>query len=286
MIALKGLTFAYGRQSKLFDSLDLQLEPGQIYGLLGRNGAGKTTLLRVLSGLLFPQSGQVEVMGFEPRRRQQAFLADVFFLTEDHYLPAVRIDRLVRMYAPFYPKFDEQYFKDVIQEFGLNSGQHVQDLSHGERKKVGIAFGLATGCRLVLMDEPTNGLDIPAKKQFRKLIAGAVGPERTFLISSHQVRDLQELIDPIIILDRGKVLVQADLETIGRRIAFQLQFREPTVGEAFYYERVPGGYLCVKPGAEDVDSSEIDLEVLFNAIIQQPEPFRQLFQKELKHENQ
>lgn len=279
MVSLKNLTFAYRRQSKLFDSLDLELASGQIYGLLGRNGAGKTSLLRILSGLLFPQSGDVAVMGFQPAERRQAFLADVFFLAEDHYLPKMRIRRYVRSYAPFYPNFDATYFERVLEGFGLQPDQRLNDLSYGEAKKALIAFALATRCRLLLMDEPTNGLDIPAKKQFRQLIATALEPDQTILISSHQVRDLHRLIDPVIILDQGKVVLQESLEAIAARLAFQQQFREPAPGEALYYEHGPHGYVCLKPATPDMDSLEVDLEVLFNAVVSRPEVFGRLFQK-------
>lgn len=279
MIHLKKLTYAYRRKPALFDSLDLHLTPGQTYGLLGRNGVGKTSLLHILSGLLFPQSGEVTVMGFEPRRRQQAFLADLYFLAEDPYIPPVRIRGLLRMYAPFYPSFDEAYFEDMIHAFGLDINQHLSRLSFGERKKVMIAFGLATRCRLLLMDEPTNGLDIPSKKQFRELIAGAIEPDQIILLSTHQVRDLRGLIDSVIILEDGQIVLQESQEGIGERLSFQVQFRAPAVGECLYSEHTGSGYVCLKPMTEDADSLEIDLEVLFNAVILQPETFQNLFRK-------
>lgn len=278
MIDLKKLSFGYRRGPRLFDSLDLQLAPGQIYGLLGRNGAGKTSLLRILSGLIFPDAGEVTVMGYEPGRREQAFLADLFFLSEDHYFPKIRIDRYAARYAPFYPRFDADYFNEALRVFELTPDQRLGDLSYGESKKALLAFALATRCRLLLLDEPTNGLDIPAKKQFRRLIAGAAEADRTILISSHQVRDLQELIDPVIILDQGKVVLQESLESIGTRISFQHQFRKPDPSEVLYHERVPAGYLCLKRGSADTDSLEVDLEVLFNAVISRPEVFQSLFQ--------
>lgn len=286
MIDIKNLTFAYHRKPRLFNSLDLQLMPGNIYGLLGRNGAGKTSLLRILAGLIFPQSGEMKVMGFEPGRRQQPFLADLFLLAEDHYIPPVRISRLIKMYAPFYPKFDEAYFGRLIQHFKLDIDQNLGRLSYGERKKAMISFGLATHCRLLMLDEPTSGLDIPSKNQFRKLIANAARPERTFIISTHQVLDLNGIIDPVIMLDKGKIILQASLEAIGQKVSFHHQFKKPGPGEALYYQHTPGGYLCLKLGATyNSDSLEIDLEILFNAIINLPEEFRSLFHKKLQHES-
>ena len=283
MIHLKDLTFSYRKQPKLFDSLDLDLSSGLVFGLLGRNGAGKTSLLRILSGLLFPHSGEVEVMGYEPRRRQQVFLANLFYLAEDHYIPQVRINRLLRMYAPFYPQFDKGYFEELLKGFGLTGVQHLRDLSFGERKKAMIAFGLATRCRLLLLDEPTNGLDMPSKKQFRSLLAGATGPNQTCIISTHQVRDLHGMIDSVLILEQGKIILQESLEGIEEKISAQFVFQEPAEEEALYYEQVSGGYICLQPRLEDTDPLDIDLEILFNAMMYRPDAFRGLFQKTLDY---
>lgn len=277
VIELKNLNFSYRRQPDLFDSLDLQLTPGLNYGLLGCNGAGKTSLLHLLSGLLFPKSGQIAVMGFEPRRRQQPFLADLFFLSEDHHIPKVRIGRLLRMYAPFYPKFDRDYFEELLHHFGLEIDQHLNKLSFGEQKKAMIAFGLATRCRLLLLDEPTNGLDIPSKKQFREQLAGGIGPDQICILSTHQVRELEGMIDSVIIIDQGKIVLEETKEAIEEKLALQFCFQEPIVGEVLYYEQVPGGYHCLQLKSEDAASKKIDFELLFNAVIERPEEMRALF---------
>ena len=279
MITLKNLTFAHRRKQNLFDGLELDLAPGYTYGLLGKNGAGKTTLLHLLAGLLFPKSGQLSVMGYEPRRRKLGFLAEVFFLSEDHYVPGEKVSRYVRTNAPFYPNFDRKYFDELLAGFDLEESQRLSDLSFGEQKKAMIAFGLATRCRLLMMDEPTKGLDIPSKKQFRQLVAKAIQPDQIIIISTHQVRDLQRLIDPIIILDSGKILMTESLEGIEQKVGFHFQFSEPAEGEVLYYEEVPGGYMCLRPMGEESESLEVNLEILFNGVIERPEEFQRLFSR-------
>lgn len=223
MIHFQGVTFGYTRKRRIYDGLSLTLLPGAIYGLLGPNGAGKSTLLRLMAGLLFPQAGNLRVHGHTPGERKPAFLEDVFLVPEEFHLPPVSIRNYVRSNAPFYPNFDAAQFQAYLAEFGLSESQKLSEMSYGQKKKVLIGFGLATNTALLIMDEPTNGLDIPSKSQFRRLVAGAADEHRTILISTHQVRDLETLIDPIIILGEQPngsmgVTLQASVETIAQRL--------------------------------------------------------------------
>ncbi len=171
MINLTNVTFNYGQKSAVLQNLSLHLEPGRIYGLLGSNGAGKSSLLRLMAGLLYPTTGQILVNDHEPRRREPAFLEDIFFLPEETDTPPLTLARYVATFGPFYPKFDAGQFQQYLQAFQLPATiDKLSDLSLGQRKKVFICFGLATNTRVLLLDEPTNGLDIPSKSQFRRLI--------------------------------------------------------------------------------------------------------------------
>ena len=220
MIHLDRVSFGYSKHQKLFENLSLNLEAGHIYGLLGKNGAGKSSLLRNMVGLLFPLDGKISVAGYEPKKRQPAFLQDVFFIPEEIYLPSVTIEKYLDMLAPFYPKFDERQFRGYITELDIPEKNKLTGMSYGQKKKVLIAFALATNTKVLIMDEPTNGLDIPSKSQFRKLVSSVLDKNRLILISTHQVRDLDNLIDSIIILEDSQILLQHSFDIVTERLCF------------------------------------------------------------------
>ena len=215
MINLKDVDFDYGIDRSVFRKLNVEMFPGHIYGLLGKNGAGKTTLLKIMSGLLSIVNGKITTLGFSPKERKVAMLQDIYFLPEEPYTPALTIKNFVKVYAPFYPNFSREQFDDYLKQFEIESfNAKLQRMSHGEKKKVLISFGLATNTKLFILDEPTNGLDIPSKAVFRKIMAAAVDASRLIIISTHQVRDLHSLIDHVIILDNGEILLNQSVEDV------------------------------------------------------------------------
>ncbi|MEX1238625.1 MAG: ABC transporter ATP-binding protein [Cyclobacteriaceae bacterium] len=263
MIHLKNVAFGYQGQPHLFKDLNLKLRSGSITGLLGKNGAGKTSLLKLIAGLLFPISGELDVLAHEPRKRQPSFLSKVFFVPEEFHLSSISIARFVKANGPFYPDFDHALMERLLTEFELAGQQVIDKLSYGQKKKVLISFSLATRCRLMILDEPTNGLDIPSKTIFRKIVAGALDEHQLVLISTHQVKDVETLIDRIIILDEGNVIMEKDM----LEISAQLQFKNSHVldeDHVLYSEMVPGGYKVITP-QRNGDSS-VDIELLFNAV--------------------
>lgn len=280
MIVLDDVAFGYSRKKPLYAGLNLTLRPGSVYGLLGPNGAGKSTLLRLLSGLLYPQRGQIRVGERVPGDRQPAFLEELFLVPEEFYLPPVRIRQFIESNAPFYPGFSNEQMNHYLREFGLADTQKLNELSYGQKKKVLIGFGLATNTALLLMDEPTNGLDIPSKSQFRRLVAGAVDERRTVVISTHQVRDLEALIDPVIILaerdSRMTVALQASVEEITARLWFGMLPTLDTHRPILFSERAVGGYAVVAENPTG-EPSRLDLERLFNAVQADPARIRTLF---------
>jgi ABC-2 type transport system ATP-binding protein len=263
MIQIKDLNFAYPRQQALFSSLSVHLEAGSITGLLGKNGAGKTSLLKLLTGLLHPQSGEISVIGHNPRKREVSLLSDVFLVPEEFYFPAISINDYQKAYAPFYPQFDHAMMASILTEFELSTESNLQRLSHGQKKKFLIAFALSTRCRLLVLDEPTNGLDIPSKSLFRKILAGSLGEDQLVVISTHQVKDVENLIDKIIILDNGKVIFQQTIADISQKVCFVSGTSNDVEG-AIYSETVPGGYRLMMPNGHA--ETEVDIELLFNAI--------------------
>ncbi len=276
MLEIRDLSFYYHKSMPLFTDLDLAIEPGNIYGLLGRNGAGKSTLLKLMTGLLFPKTGTVDLFGYNPEYRSPDMLADIYFLPEELYVPTVAVQTFVDAYAGFYPKFSQADFEKYLAEFSIPATQRMDKMSYGQKKKTLISFALATNAKLLIFDEPTNGLDIPSKTKFRKILAGAVSPEQTIFISTHQVRDMANLLDPIIVLDGGDVIFNQSLENVTKNLHFELI---PTMNEpqgVLYSERVPGGYYVVTENSTGQET-EPDIEVLFNAVVANPELMDSIF---------
>ncbi|WP_421830366.1 ATP-binding cassette domain-containing protein [Larkinella sp.] len=277
MIELKNLTFGYKPKKPLFRDLNLSLQPGSIYGLLGKNGAGKSSLLRLMGGLLYPTAGSVDVAGFTPRKREPAFFQELYFIPEEIYLPSVSLNRYIDTMGPFYPKFDEGQFRKYLSEFDVPPDQKLTAMSYGQKKKVIISFGLATNTRVLIMDEPTNGLDIPSKSQFRKIVSSALAPDRLMLISTHQVRDLDHLIDGIIIIDENEILLNHSLADIGDRLLFSSLSSVTGTDRVLYAEPSLRGYSVVLENTEQEDS-KVDLERLFNAVVTNRSGIKNLFQ--------
>jgi ABC-2 type transport system ATP-binding protein len=265
MIEIKNLNFAYSKKLLLFDKLNCSIQPGNVYGLLGRNGAGKTTLLKIISGLLFPSSGKCEINDFPANRRNPRSLAEVYFIPEDFELPEVSIIDFANLYSPFYPNYCHASFLEYLNKFGLDTSKKIKKLSFGQKKMVIISFGLALNTKYLIMDEPTNGLDIPSKSIFRKLIAEAISPERSFIISTHQARDLEQLIDPILILEKGKIIFNKSYEEIQETLHFTTVSSQETKGY-IYGEKTINGYKAIIENS-DQSFSQPNLELLFNAVI-------------------
>ena len=223
MISIENLHFAYPK-NRVFNGISLQMGPGHIYGILGKNGTGKSTLLHIISGLLFPTEGIVNVMGFTPGKREPSFLQNIFMVPEEFYFPNISIKSFLLGNAPFYPDFSQQQFDGYLTEFAIPRDQLLQEMSYGQKKKLLISFALACNTPVLLMDEPTNGLDIMSKSQFRKVMAGAVSEKKCILISTHQVKDLENLIDRITIIDEGNILFDQTVDRICNRLNFKISF--------------------------------------------------------------
>ncbi|MBO0936845.1 ABC transporter ATP-binding protein [Fibrella sp. HMF5335] len=277
MINLDNVTFRYGRKQPVLQELSIQLKPGHIYGLLGSNGAGKSSLMRLMAGLLYPTDGHIRVNGREPRRREPAFLEDLFFLPEDIDLPAITFARYVATMRAFYPRFNDEQFRAYLRAFQLPSTiGWLDELSLGQRKKFIISFGLATNTSVLLMDEPTNGLDIPSKAQFRKVVSAALLPDRLVVISTHQVRDLDALIDAVVLLNDHELLLNAPLEQVSQRLRFEISGRD-LPADVLYAEPSLRGHAIVRENVDAADDTPIDLERLFNAAISSPQRMKTLF---------
>jgi len=268
MISIEQLSFHYKKQPDFIENLSLQLEFGSIVGLLGKNGAGKTTLLNLLAGLLLPQSGSLKVCGYTPFDRLPDYLGDLFMVPEEFQFPQVSINLYLKATSSLYPNFDEEKLDGILKDFELDRTSMLHKLSQGQRKKFLIAFALATNCKLLLLDEPTNGLDIPSKSIFRKVLVGSVTDEQVVIISTHQIKDIETILDKVVILDQGKIIFNESLEHIAKQWQFKHVASLNGVDGVIYSEKFPGGYKMIV-AASDEDESEVDLDLLFKAIISQ-----------------
>ncbi|MFD2163405.1 ATP-binding cassette domain-containing protein [Paradesertivirga mongoliensis] len=265
MIKLNNLNFGYSKKKLLFKNLSLTLSEGHIYGLLGKNGAGKSTLLKNIAGLAFPIDGVCSVKGFMPSQRLPGFLRELFFIPEEMYLPSLTPAQFAKSTGHFYPNFDIGHFNNMLNEFEVPLDSKLNKLSFGQQKKVMIAFGLAANTSLLIMDEPTNGLDIPSKSQFRKIIASALTEHRCIIISTHQVRDLDSLIDSLIVLHRQEIVLNSSLDAISDKLTFTSS-AQLNGKKALYTEDGLGGINTIVANTEE-SYSKVDMELLFNAII-------------------
>lgn len=265
MIEVTNLSFGYHKNSLLFKNLSLSLQVGHIYGLLGKNGAGKSTLLKNLAGLVYPLEGSCTVNGYTAAKRLPAFLQELFFIPEELYMPALTAEQFIESTGHFYPNFNKGQFLKMLALFDAPVNKPLHKLSFGQQKKVMISFGLATNTSLLIMDEPTNGLDIPSKIQFRKIIASALTDDRCIIISTHQVRDLDSLIDTLVVLHEREIVLNSSLDTIAERIQFTPISKANQEHILYKEESMIGANTISVNNGEGY--SKVDMEMLFNAII-------------------
>ena len=273
MITLKDLSFSYGKH-KVLGNVSMTLEKGRIYGLLGENGVGKSTLLKILSGLLKMERGECNVFGEVPYRRNPSFLQDIFYFPEDFAGENVVVENYAMQLGVFYPNFSPNRFKRIISEFGVDPKAKFNKLSLGQQKKAIIAVALSLGTKVLLMDEPSNGLDIPSKSLLRRLIAENASDDQLIIISTHQVKDLENLIDPIIIMDKDGVILNASIEEISSKLTFGIDPEEDK--DALYSQRDLRGYITVRHNEYGVETP-VDLEALFNCALVNKQLFKGLF---------
>ena len=272
MITLKELSFSYSRKKEVLDRINLEVGSGHICGLLGKNGEGKTTLLNLLSGQIFPDQGSCLVLEEIPSERNARFLQQIFLLPEEISMPEVTAIEYIKMYAPFYPTFRDDICKACVESFEINLSDRLSKMSQGQRKKVAITLALAAHTPLLLMDEPTNGLDIPSKATFRRQVASLVDDDQTVIISTHQVRDLESLIDTVLILDQRQILLNKTLNEIGEKLYFGPLLPEE---KALYSEPTSQGTIGVT-AREDKEETAVSLELLFNAAITYPKEIQRI----------
>lgn len=266
MIEIKNLAFSYpNTKIKVFDGFNLNLQKGGIYGLLGKNGTGKSTLIYLIAGLLRPVSGEVLVDGVKSLKRVPSLLSELYVVPEDYNLPDLTLKQYLEMHVAFYPRFSVEILERCLKEFELSLDMAFKTLSMGQKKKIYMSFALASQCKFLLMDEPTNGLDIPSKSLFRKVVAGNVSEDSVVIISTHQVHDVEQLLDHVLILDHSNLLVDASVETLAEKYVCQMRASGDLTPDIIYAEPSLQGNMVLAHRNPTDKETPINLELFFNA---------------------
>ena len=271
MLKIENCTFNYRHSGEpaIKDFL-LEFGEGGVYGLLGANGAGKSTLLQLMAGLLTPETGRVTFDGEDVRRRLPSVMREIFIVPEEIELPPLKAARFMAVRGAMYPRFSMSKAERYLEIFDVPSSQRLDALSMGQKKKVALAFAMACNTRILLMYEPTNGLDIPGKSAFRKIVVESSSDDRVFVISTHQVRDVNRILDHILIMDRSKVLLDCNVADIQDSLVFMDTSDSDLISRSIYAEKWIGGASVVIENREGLES-ELNLELLFNCVVSCPE---------------
>lgn len=277
MIKVENLSFTYPKSKHMvLHDFSFSLEAGRVYGLLGRNGAGKSTLLYLITGLLTPKKGKIVYHDINVRSRLPMTLQDMFLVPEEFELPSISLKKYIDLNAPFYPNFSKEDMYKYLHCFEMDMDVNLGALSMGQKKKVFMSFALATNTSLLLMDEPTNGLDIPGKSQFRKFMASGMTDNKTIVISTHQIRDIDKMLDSVMIMDESRVLLNESTVHICEKLCFKESDDRSLIDKAlFAVPSLHGNSLLLLN--EHNEDSDINIELLFNAILAQPQKIANLF---------
>ena len=277
MLEIKQMRFTYKRSKEdLFKDFSIQFEKGKIYGLLGKNGIGKSTLLYLLSGLLKPNEGTIVMDDVSVFARLPKTLQNLYILPEEFDLPAISLSEYIRRMSPFYPDFNLAQMESYLTQFEMGMDLKLKELSMGQKKKVLICFALATNSTYLLMDEPTNGLDIPGKSQFRKIVSMAMHENRSLIISTHQINDIDNLLDHFVVIDNNGILLNQSVAAIGDTLSFvELENGESTEGVLYSLPSLRGNSVLY--ANEGGNETQPNLELLFNALLSNPTKITALF---------
>lgn len=278
MITIQNMSFAY-KKHDVFRDLSLNVSKGGIYGLLGLNGSGKSTLLYLMCGLLRAKSGSVMYKGKDVQKRLPSVLSDMFIVPEEFELPNLTLSKYVEINSKFYPNFSMEMLEKSLAAFAMDKETNLAESSMGQRKKVFLCFALATNTSLLLMDEPTNGLDIPSKSMFRKAVAECMTDERTIIVSTHQVKDIENMLDHVLIIDNSNVILNETMDDISRKLRFEVERNTMPAADAIYSMQVGLDTLQVLPCSDVSNETPVNLEMLFNATLANREGINKVFNK-------
>ncbi len=276
MLKIDNISFGYRRNKSIIRKFNMTLQPGTVCGLLGKNGAGKSTLLYLICGLLKPDSGSIDFKGHNPIKHEVAFLEDVMIVPEEFSLPNMKLADYVRVNAPFYPNFSQSDMNDYLYMFDLDPEAHLGKCSMGQKKKAIISFALACNTSLLILDEPTNGLDISAKRAFRKAVAKNMTDEKCIIISTHQVLDVEKILDHVCIIDNNGVLLNTSMFEVSKHLSFRVTNDRELIENALMSFDAPGGASIVERATPD-NETDVNLEMLFEFVESNRDLVKQIF---------
>lgn len=272
MIKIDNLIFGYDRRSVAVDDACASLGEG-IWLLLGENGAGKTTLLRLLCGLLKPSEGYIEFDGDNPAGHRPSVMRRLFFVPDSLEVPAPTINALAKIDAAFYPNFSPERLHDNLAAFSLTGDERIAECSLGTRHKLFAAYAFSLGVDLLLLDEPTNGLDIQSKKVLRHIMASCVDENQTVIISTHNIEDVRDLCDSLMVMRKGKIILAKPVEEIEMILRF-VQGPDSAPG-ALYSERRGPAVISVTANGSGTPS-QIDYAALYSMLMTDDESILKL----------
>lgn len=267
MLSIKNLSYSYSRKRSVISDFNFEIAKGSICGLLGKNGVGKSTLIYLLSGLLRPTNGEIRYDEYNPIDRNVKFLEDIFLVSEEFKLPEVSIESYMNINAPFYPKFDKDMFERYLQLMELDDKMNLSKISMGQKKKAYLCFAMACNTSLLLLDEPTNGLDISSKRNFSKAIADCMTDDKIIIISTHQINDIDKILDHVIVMDEKHILLNSSLFDICSKYAFNFTTDVDRANKALAFIEKPGGFNIMERLEDPSQETEVDIETLFEFAI-------------------
>ena len=217
VIEARGLGKSFGR-TRALDGIDLSVGDGRIVGLIGPNGAGKSTALSAVLGLI-PYEGELRVLGRDPWRERDRLMNDVAFVADVAILPRwMRVSQLLDYVAAVHDRFDRSRAEELLSSTGIDASKRVRQLSKGMVAQLHLALVMAIDARVLVLDEPTLGLDLPFQKRFHEsLLADWFDRSRTIVIATHQVEEIQDVLTDVVVLDRGRVILATPMDAFARR---------------------------------------------------------------------
>lgn len=277
MLLIQNLTFSYSRKrGPVIKDFSLDIDHGGVYGLLGSNGVGKSTLLYLISGLLTPSSGRVLLDDVNTRLRLPDIISQIFLVPEEFDFPSMTLKRYIELNSGFYPNFSQEEMFSNLELFEIDPDQHLGGPSMGQKKKIALSFAMACNTPVLLLDEPTNGLDIPGKAAFRRFISRVADEKRIIIISTHQVRDVAQILDQVLIIDKQRVLFNHSVAEIQSRLKFMDTLDRSLIDSALFAMNAPQGSSVILPNYDGNDT-EINLELLFTFAHNDPQSLNNIF---------
>ena len=272
-IKISNLNFSYKANELVLKGLNLNLRGGNIYGLFGKNGEGKTTLLHCLMGLCTTPKNTINING----KNVEISKEDMYFTPEDIYSNGLSIREYTECIRPFYKKFDDELLKKQLDFFNIDINMKLNKISLGQKKKANVSIAFASKCSILIFDEPTNGLDVMSKKTFRKSIIENINEDRIIIISTHQVRDLEDIVNHILVLNNHHLVFDNSIDNISNKLDFLTNDVIDLKKTDIIYSSdnsINKSLICKKQKGLN---SKMDLELLLEAISISPESINKIF---------